>query len=250
MLETIREFGSEQLDDRGEAGPARQRHAEWYLALAERAAPALAGPDAAAWLARLDEEHDNLRAALGWACGQGDGQTALRLAGALGRYWAQRGHLSEGRRWCAAVLALPAGAGADTPSVRINCLVAAGRLAIGQAAYGEAEGLLGEAEALAREHGDPAELAAVLNTRGLLARSQNRYAASAEAYEAALPAGPFGGPPRRGGGGAARAGLRGHVHRRPGPGWRAHRAEPGRRAGVAGPVHPGPGAVLPRLGRQ
>ena len=114
MLETIREFGGEQLEDRGEAGPARQRQAGWYLALAEAAAAALAGPDAAAWLARLDEEHDNLRAALGWACGQGDQPAALRLAGALGRFWAQRGHLSEGRRWCAAALALPAGAGAST----------------------------------------------------------------------------------------------------------------------------------------
>jgi predicted ATPase/transcriptional regulator with XRE-family HTH domain len=186
MLETIREFGGEQLEDRGEAGPARRRHAGWYLALAEEAAPALAGPDAAAWLARLDEEHDNLRSALGWACGQGDGEIALRLAGALGRFWAQRGHLSEGRRWCAAALALPVGARADTPRVRINCLAAAGRLAIGQAAYGEADGFLGEAEALAREHGAPAELAAVLNTQGLLARSQDRYAASAQAYAEAL----------------------------------------------------------------
>jgi predicted ATPase/transcriptional regulator with XRE-family HTH domain len=186
MLETIREFGGEQLEDRSEAGPSRQRHAGWYLTLAEAAAPALAGPDVAAWLARLDEEHDNLRAALGWACGQGDGETALRLAGALGRFWAQRGHLSEGRRWCAAALALPAGAGADTPSVRVNCLAAAGRLAIGQAAYGEAEGFLGEAEALAREHGDPAELAAVLTTQGLLARAQDRYAVSAQAYAEAL----------------------------------------------------------------
>ena len=157
-----------------------------YLALAEQAAPALAGPDAAAWLARLDDEHDNLRAALGWACDQGDRPTALRLAGALGRFWVQRGHLSEGRRWCAAALALPAGAGADTPFVRVNCLAAAGRLAIGQAAYGEAEGFLGEAEALAREHGDPAGLAAVLNARGLLARAQNRYAASAQAHAEAL----------------------------------------------------------------
>src|SRR5207244_1136272 len=85
----------EQLRAHAEAGAAR-RHAGWYLALAEEAAPALAGPDAAVWLARLDDEHDNLRTALGWAQQQGDGPAARRLAGALGRYWAQRGHLSEG----------------------------------------------------------------------------------------------------------------------------------------------------------
>ena len=125
MLETIREYGGEQLAALDEAGPTRQRHAGWYLALADEAAPALAGPEAASWLARLDDEHDNLRAALGWACGQDDGLTALRLAGALGRYWTQRGHLSEGRRWCAVTLALPVGGGEETRSVRVNCLVAA-----------------------------------------------------------------------------------------------------------------------------
>ena len=186
MLETIREYGSEQLQARGEAGPARQRHAAWYLDLAEEAAPALTGPDAAAWLARLDAEHDNLRAALGWAREQGDGVTALRLAGALGRYWAQRGHLSEGRRWFGEVLALPVTAGADTRPVRIQCLVAAGRLAIGLAAYDEAEPWTGEAAALAREHGDAAALAAALNTQGLLARGRDRYADAARAHEDAL----------------------------------------------------------------
>ena len=83
MLETTRECGSEQLQARAEAGAAR-RHAGWYLALAEEAAPALAGPDAAAWLARLGDEHDNLRAALGWAQQQGDGPAARRLAHAGG----------------------------------------------------------------------------------------------------------------------------------------------------------------------
>jgi len=186
VLETIREYGAEQLQAHAEAEAARRRHAAWYLALAEEAGPALAGQDAASWLARLDDEHDNLRSALGWAQEQGDGQTALRLAGALGRYWAQRGHLSEGRRWCATALALPAVAGADTPLVRLQCLVAAGRLAIGQAAYGEAEPVVGEAVALARERGGPAGLAAALNTQGLLARAQDRYAASAQAYGDAL----------------------------------------------------------------
>jgi tetratricopeptide (TPR) repeat protein len=186
MLETIREYGSEQLEARAEAGPSRHRHAAWYLGLAEASAPALAGPDAAAWLARLDAEHDNLRAALGWAREQGDAVTALRLAGALGRYWAQRGHLSEGRQWCAQALALPVATGADSRLVRVRCLVAAGRLAIGQAAYDEAESWTTEAVALARTHGDAAVLAAALNTQGLLARGRDRYADAARAHEDAL----------------------------------------------------------------
>ena len=111
MLETIREYGAERLAEHGEAGGDRRRHAAYYLALAEEAGPALAGPEAAAWLARLDAEHDNLRAALALGAGAGDGATALRLAAALGRFWAQRGHLSEGRRWLTEVLALPAGGG-------------------------------------------------------------------------------------------------------------------------------------------
>jgi len=187
LLETIREYGTEQLEAHGEAETGRRAHAAWYLALAEQAAPALAGPDVVAWLARLDAEHDNLRAALRWTLDQGDRPAALRLAGALGRYWAHRGYLTEGRQWCAEALALPGDSGAGTDLVRVNCLVAAGQLAIGQAAYGEAERLADEAVALAREHGGPAEQAAALNTQGLLARFQNAYADSAAAYGAALP---------------------------------------------------------------
>jgi predicted ATPase/transcriptional regulator with XRE-family HTH domain len=187
LLETIREYGTEQLQARAEAETTRRAHAAWYLDLAEQAAPALTGPDVVSWLARLDAEHDNLRAALRWALDQGDGPAALRLAGALGRYWAHRGHLSEGRQWCAEALALPGGTGAGTELVRIKCLVAAGRLAVGQAAYGEAERLTSAAVALAREYGGPAEQAAALTAQGLLLRFQNAYAASAAAYEEALP---------------------------------------------------------------
>ena len=96
--------------DRGHGPPVPPEAAGDRRALAEQAAPALAGPDVVAWLARLDAEHDNLRAALRWTLdedngAQGDGPAALRLAGALGRYWAHRGHLSEGRQWCAEALA-------------------------------------------------------------------------------------------------------------------------------------------------
>ncbi len=187
LLETIREYGTEQLQAHVEAEQTRRAHAAWCLDLAEQAAPALAGPDVVSWLARLDAEHDNLRAALRWSLDQDDEAGALRLAGALGRYWAHRGHLSEGRQWCAEALAGSGGTGTGTELVRIKCLVAAGRLAIGQAAYGEAEQLTSEAVTLAREYGGPAEQAAALTAQGLLRRFRNAYADSAAAYEAALP---------------------------------------------------------------
>jgi predicted ATPase/transcriptional regulator with XRE-family HTH domain len=97
MLETIREYGTELLAERSETAEVGRRHAAYYLALAEQAGPALTGPEAVAWLARLDAEHDNLRATLRWAQEQDDG-VALRLAAAVWPFWQQRGHLSEGRR--------------------------------------------------------------------------------------------------------------------------------------------------------
>jgi predicted ATPase/transcriptional regulator with XRE-family HTH domain len=187
MLETIREYGNERLDEHVEAEPLGQRHAAYYLALAEEAAAALAGPAAAGWLARLDTEHDNLRAALRWALDRGDRVTALRLAGALWRFWAQRGHLSEGHRWFTEAFALPGDARPAAPAAQVNWLTGAARLAMGQAAFDEATAYCDQAAALAREHGDAADQAAALNTAGLLARAQNRYDDSAHAHQAALP---------------------------------------------------------------
>jgi predicted ATPase/transcriptional regulator with XRE-family HTH domain len=188
MLETIREYGSEQLAARPEAALVGRRHAAYYLALAEAAAPELTGPDAGAWLARLDTEHGNLRAALRWAGGQGDQELSLRLAGALWPYWERRGHLSEGRQWFAAALPDPGPAGTAGPAVPSGWLAGAARLAISQAAYDEAAEYCARAVELARVAGNPADLAAALNVRGLLARSLNRYADSAADHDAALAA--------------------------------------------------------------
>ena len=136
MLETIREYGAELLAERSETGEIGRRHAAYYLALAEQAGPALTGPEALAWLARLDTEHDNLRAALRWAREQDDGAVALRLAAALWPFWQQRGHVSEGRSSLREALGRVAAAVA--PAVRVNGLIGAARLAIDQAAYDEA----------------------------------------------------------------------------------------------------------------
>lgn len=97
MLETIREFALQALQDSGEEAEIAGRHARIFRDLAERAEPALlSGNDAARWLTELDTEHENIRAALGWSLAN-DSATAVRLAGALSRFWMARGHLSEGR---------------------------------------------------------------------------------------------------------------------------------------------------------
>jgi non-specific serine/threonine protein kinase len=106
MLETIHEFAREKLQESGEAGGIRRLHAEYFLALAEEADPAVEGAQQAVWVERLEEEHDNMRAALSWSLGQGqDAEQALRMGAALGEFWYLRGYFGEGRRWLEEALA-------------------------------------------------------------------------------------------------------------------------------------------------
>jgi tetratricopeptide (TPR) repeat protein len=105
MLETIREYASEQLEESGEAEELSRRHTEHFLALAEAAEPYLlssAGPRE--WLDRLEHEHDNMRAALDRLEEAADGERLLRFAGALCRFWYIRGHVAEARRRLETVL--------------------------------------------------------------------------------------------------------------------------------------------------
>jgi predicted ATPase len=95
MLETIREFACEQLEASSETGQLRERHADFFLALAEEAFPQLKGSPKQ-WLDRLEEDHDNLRTVLDWLESVGRNDQALQLAGALYRFWNLRGYLLEG----------------------------------------------------------------------------------------------------------------------------------------------------------
>ena len=103
MLETVRHYARYQLIASGEADMMAGRHLAYLVGLAERADPELRRSDQARWMARLEAEHDNLRAGLDWALGH-EPQTGMRLAGALAWYWLF-GHQQEGRRWLAAALA-------------------------------------------------------------------------------------------------------------------------------------------------
>ena len=97
MLEPILEYAVERFEESGETEQLRQRHAVYFLGLAEEAEPNLRG-NPGDWLDRLEHEHDNFRAALDRLEASRDGETALRLAAALWRFWYLRGHLAEGRR--------------------------------------------------------------------------------------------------------------------------------------------------------
>ena len=137
LLETLREFAREQLAAQGEADPARRRHLDYFLGLAERAMPALDGLEQSSWLDRLEREHDNLRAALAYAHTL-DECSVLRLAVALGQFWEVRGYLTEGRRWLAQALA---SCPQSPPPVRAEALALAGKLAYRQGDYEDARAM-------------------------------------------------------------------------------------------------------------
>jgi predicted ATPase len=124
MLGTIREYGLERLTQSGEAEEMRRMHAGFFLAMAEEADPQLIGPGQVEWLTRLETEHDNLRAALGWAIAE-EVSTALRLAVGLRWFWVFHGHLSEGRGWLDRVLA----ASGEPEPLHVGAFAAAGHLA-------------------------------------------------------------------------------------------------------------------------
>ncbi|HEX8696024.1 MAG TPA: tetratricopeptide repeat protein [Longimicrobium sp.] len=167
MLETVREFALERLAAAGEEASTRAAHADVTTALAERAAPELAGAGQPLWLPRLEREHDDLRAALDWAVRAGDAARALRLGAALCRFWLIRGFHTEGRRRLRAVLALPHAA-ADEP-LRARVLSGAAILAYEQGDLGEGTTLLEEVLAHHRAAGDARGVAETLNHMGWVA---------------------------------------------------------------------------------
>ena len=112
LLEPVRQYALERLEESGEAEAAKRAHAEYFLALSEEAEPELLGPREAEWYDRLEEEHDNIRAALSRALEGADPELGLRLAGAIWWFWHRHGHLRDGLRWLEGALAKEGGASA------------------------------------------------------------------------------------------------------------------------------------------
>ena len=183
MLDTIREYAAEMLATRGEADAFADRHAHAMLALAERAAPHLAGAEQRDWLDRLERDHDNLRAALEWATARPDPDLGARMGFALWRFWQQRGYLNEAR---IRFEAMAARTGPSSPSCAAHFAEAIGGVAYWQADHPAAERWYHEALRIWREHGDKREIANalyndayadILPLMGLTRRGADRRAA-------------------------------------------------------------------------
>ena len=119
MLNTIHEYAEGRLAERGESGELERRHAAYFLELAELAEPEVRAAHDRTWAARLETEHDNLRAALSRSLAGDEPDVALRLTCALWGFWRHNGHATEGRRWLEEALAQP---GSQTVTLRAKAL--------------------------------------------------------------------------------------------------------------------------------
>ncbi len=170
MLETVREYGIEQLTRVGELQELRRWHAAYFLDRVEQAVPKLRGFEQAAWLDRLEAAHPNLRLALEWSLMQDrQSDAALRLSGALAPFWTTRAHMAEGGRWLHRALAEPT----PHPAARLRALYGAGWLAHVQRDQVSARRHLDSALALARDLGDAWAIAWTLHLLGRVAYYDN-----------------------------------------------------------------------------
>jgi predicted ATPase/DNA-binding CsgD family transcriptional regulator len=165
MLQTIREYGRQQLAATGALAEQRERHARYFLAFAEEAEPHLTGPARRKWLSALLDEHDNLLAAIEWGLADhSTGEVGLRLAGALWWFWFVRSYAQPGRKLLERVLQLPV---TREPTVaRGRALYGAGMLAARERDYDAGLPWLEEGIALLRQHGDTRRLARALTGLG------------------------------------------------------------------------------------
>ena len=185
MLETLVEFGTEQLAASGEQAAIRRRHAAFFLSIAEQTEVRLARAGQVEWIDRMEQEHGNLRAALEWSkAADGNPETCLRLAGALGLFWEARGYYTEGRERLAAILLTDPAQGRTSARARI--LARAAELAYRQSDYPATTSFAGESLAIYREVGDRQGIASALIKLGNAATEMGHYAKASGFLEEAL----------------------------------------------------------------
>jgi predicted ATPase/DNA-binding SARP family transcriptional activator len=183
LLETVRQYAAERLEETDRADHARGRHAEWCLMLAEEAEPQFTGDQQTRWFATLDAEADNLRAALAHLSRTGRWETQLRLTIALSRFWYVRGHLAEARQWLDQALAASAD---QDPANRRRALTAAAAVALLQGEYADSTALAEEALIAARSTGDPRHVANALSNLGAIVLAAGDHERAATVLEEAV----------------------------------------------------------------
>jgi predicted ATPase len=176
MLETVREYGLHSLQTHGELETSRDVHAHYYLALIEEAMPHFNDAQQAEWLARLEPEKENLRAALTWLIQRRETERALRFCEAFGKFCGLRGYWREEQYWLQTVLALPWSLEART--IRARVLRRAGHLAYRLRNLAQARSLFEESVALSRMQDDQHNLAGALLGLGWVLYRQNDSAAA------------------------------------------------------------------------
>jgi predicted ATPase/DNA-binding SARP family transcriptional activator len=178
LLETIRDYGQQRLTGAGTVAPAKDAHLRWVVGLAATAEPELGGPLQDKWLAVLDAEHDNLRAALEWASVHRPATERVELMLSLSRFWEVRGYLTEGRSWLEAA----AGASDAGPDAVARCLNASGVLAHHQCDYPAALRLHQHAAAAFEQLGNRRGMATALNGLANVASSTGDLPTASRMY--------------------------------------------------------------------
>ncbi len=184
MLETIREYALEKLQESGEESQTKRAHAAYCLVLAEEEAAGRSGTEVADWLERLTSEHDNFGAALEWLIQTGDTEWGLRLGSALFRFWEMREHHTEGRDSLGKLLSLPTAA--VRTKARARALFAAGVLAVEQGDYAAADVHITESLEIARQFSDKQGVAVCLNALAVNARDRGDVLVARSLFEDSL----------------------------------------------------------------
>ena len=183
LLETVRQYSRDKLQEAGETADTRRRHCTYFLEFVERGEPALQGPRQAAWLARLEAEHDNLRAALEWCADNREGEAMLRLSCALWWFWYVRGYHREGRRWLERALKNAEGA---SPMLRAKAQSGTAYLATDQGDFAAARAMLEQSLEQSRRLGDKSGAAHAVYGLGRVALRQEDLPRASTLYEEAL----------------------------------------------------------------
>lgn len=185
MFEIIREFVLEQLQANGEMETVQQRHADYFAAWAQQAEPQFYGREQALWLARMEQETDNLRAALNWLLANKQIAAAGAMACALATFWQRHGHYSEGRWRLEGILAQLHEIPVDRP-LRARCLQRAATLAYRQGDWQAAQGWLAESLRIYREDGNRSGAARAIFDLGWIALDRRQWAEAATLNQKSL----------------------------------------------------------------